>query len=227
MFDLGWTELLLIGVVALIVVGPKDLPNMFRTVGQFVGKAKGMAREFSKAMNDAADESGVRDLTESIRKATNPVGSALSEMRKSTDSFTKKTLESGLPKDKPTDTAAKPADPKPAIPVATETKTPEVATPAVKTSDTSTVAKTAAATGKPATAKKATATKKAPVAKKASTGPKATAARKMSATKTPATRAKADKAAAKVTSAKSAATKTAAAKPARKRAAKPSAEDKA
>ena len=40
MFDLGWMELLIIGVVALIVVGPKDLPIMFKTVGIFVGKAK-------------------------------------------------------------------------------------------------------------------------------------------------------------------------------------------
>ena len=56
MFDLGWTELLLIGIVALIVVGPKDLPMLFRKVGQFVGKAKGMAREFSRAMDQAADD---------------------------------------------------------------------------------------------------------------------------------------------------------------------------
>ena len=60
MFDLGWTELLLIGVVALIVVGPKDLPILFRKAGQFVGKAKGMAREFSRAMEDAADDTGMR-----------------------------------------------------------------------------------------------------------------------------------------------------------------------
>ena len=56
MFDLGWTELLVIGVVALIVVGPKDLPMLFRNVGRFVGKARGMAREFSRAMEDAAAE---------------------------------------------------------------------------------------------------------------------------------------------------------------------------
>ena len=43
MFDLGWTELLVIGIVALIVIGPKDLPVMFRKVGQFVGKARGGA----------------------------------------------------------------------------------------------------------------------------------------------------------------------------------------
>ena len=55
MFDLGWTELLVIGIVALIVVGPKDLPVLFRNVGRFVGKARGMAREFSSAMNEAAE----------------------------------------------------------------------------------------------------------------------------------------------------------------------------
>ena len=59
MFDLGLTELLLIGIVALIIVGPKDLPVLFRRVGEFVGRMKGMAREFTSAMNDAADEAGI------------------------------------------------------------------------------------------------------------------------------------------------------------------------
>ena len=77
MFDLGWTEMLVVGIVALIVIGPKDLPVLFRNVGRWVGKAKGMAREFSSAMNQAADESGVKDLQKTIRAATNPVGSAM------------------------------------------------------------------------------------------------------------------------------------------------------
>ena len=67
MFDLGWTELLIIGVVALIVVGPKDLPKMFRTLGQFTAKARNMAREFQRAMDSAADESGVRDIARDLR----------------------------------------------------------------------------------------------------------------------------------------------------------------
>lgn len=77
MFDLGWTELLVIGIVALIVVGPKDLPVLFRNVGRFVGKARGMAREFSTAMNEAADEAGVNDIKKGLNTATNPVSTAM------------------------------------------------------------------------------------------------------------------------------------------------------
>lgn len=73
MFDLGFGELLLVGLVALIVVGPKDLPKMFRQVGQFTGKARQMAREFSRAMNDAADDAGVNDINKTLRAAANPM----------------------------------------------------------------------------------------------------------------------------------------------------------
>ena len=62
MFDIGWSELLIIGVVALVVVGPKDLPKMFRTLGQLTGKARAMAREFQRAMESAADDAGVGDV---------------------------------------------------------------------------------------------------------------------------------------------------------------------
>ena len=70
MFDLGMMELLVIGVVALIVVGPKDLPVMFREVGRFMGRMRGMARDFQRAMNAAADDAGVKDLDRDIRKMT-------------------------------------------------------------------------------------------------------------------------------------------------------------
>ncbi len=72
MFGLGWTELLVVGIVALIVVGPDDLPQMFRAVGRFTGKARQMAREFTRAMDDAADQAGVRDINKTIRAASNP-----------------------------------------------------------------------------------------------------------------------------------------------------------
>ena len=68
MFDIGWSELLLIGVVALIVVGPKELPRMLRTVGQYVGRAKSVAREFQRSMDDAAREMDVQELRDAQRQ---------------------------------------------------------------------------------------------------------------------------------------------------------------
>ena len=69
MLDIGMSEMVVIGVVALIVVGPKDLPMMFRKVGSFVGKGRGMARDFQTAMHDAAEESGVNDIKSSFDQA--------------------------------------------------------------------------------------------------------------------------------------------------------------
>lgn len=89
MFDLGWTELLVIGIVALIVVGPKDLPVLFRNIGRWIGKARGMAREFSRAMNDAADEAGISDIQKGLKTATNPVGSAMDSVKKAASDLTK------------------------------------------------------------------------------------------------------------------------------------------
>ena len=94
MFDLGLTELLLIGIVALIVVGPKDLPMLFRKVGQFVGKARGMAREFTRAMDDAADGTGVKDLSKTLKAASQPVQTGLDSVRKAASDLTKYDPES-------------------------------------------------------------------------------------------------------------------------------------
>lgn len=71
MLDIGWTELLLIGVVALIVVGPKDLPHLFHSLGRITAKARGMAREFSSAMEDAAKGSGLDDAAGTLRDMKN------------------------------------------------------------------------------------------------------------------------------------------------------------
>ena len=73
MFGLGWAEMMVVAVVALIVIGPKELPVVFRKLGQFVGKAKAMAREFTRAMNQAADESGMTEAVDTMNSITDGV----------------------------------------------------------------------------------------------------------------------------------------------------------
>lgn len=89
MFDIGWTELMLIGIVALIVIGPKDLPDMFRTLGRFTAKARGMAREFSRAMESAADEAGVKDIAKDLKNATSARSMGLDAVKDAAAKFEK------------------------------------------------------------------------------------------------------------------------------------------
>ena len=87
--DIGWSELLVIGIVALIVVGPKDLPGMFRTLGRMTGKVRRMAREFQRAMEDAADESGMKETASDLRKMTSPSKLGLDKLNEAADKFDK------------------------------------------------------------------------------------------------------------------------------------------
>lgn len=94
MLDIGWSELVLIGVVALIFVGPKDLPRMFHALGRFTAKARGMAREFQRAMDDAAKTSGLDDVRKDlsgvkagISAATNPAGFGINALEDAARKF--------------------------------------------------------------------------------------------------------------------------------------------
>ncbi len=87
MFDIGMTELLLIGIVALIVVGPKDLPGLFRTLGRFTAKARSLGSEFTRAMNQAAEESGMKDVAADLKKATDPKSMGLDALKDAADKF--------------------------------------------------------------------------------------------------------------------------------------------
>lgn len=66
MFDIGWPELMLVMVIALLVVGPKELPNAIRTVMSVVRKLRSAAREFQSGLDDIARESGVDDIKRQI-----------------------------------------------------------------------------------------------------------------------------------------------------------------
>lgn len=87
--DLSWSELLIVGIVALIFIGPKDLPGMFREFGRFMAKVRAMGREFSRAMEEAAKESGVKDMAADLRKVANPKSMGLDAVKSAADKFEK------------------------------------------------------------------------------------------------------------------------------------------
>lgn len=73
MFDIGWSELVVIGVVALIAIGPKELPGVLRMVGQWMGKARRLASEFQGQFQEAMREAEMADLKKSfdeVKEAT-------------------------------------------------------------------------------------------------------------------------------------------------------------
>ena len=86
---MGWSELILVGVVALIVVGPKDLPVMFQALGKMTAKIKRMAREFSSAMSDAARESGANDIMGDLNNINSPKNFGINALKDAADSFDK------------------------------------------------------------------------------------------------------------------------------------------
>src|SRR5271156_527113 len=69
-FDIGWPELMLIGVVALVVIGPKDLPAALRVAGYWVRKARTMSREFQSSVEQMLREAELEDVRQELRKVT-------------------------------------------------------------------------------------------------------------------------------------------------------------
>lgn len=123
--DIGWAELLLIGIVALIVIGPEDLPQMFRQVGRFTAKMRVMSRDFSRAMDQAAKESGVKDVTDTVKGATSATSVGLNKVKAAADRFEKwDPIKSTM-----SPVAAKPSTQQPAP--APETETAPTAEPTI------------------------------------------------------------------------------------------------
>ncbi|MER9184431.1 Sec-independent protein translocase protein TatB, partial [Mesorhizobium sp. M0767] len=97
MFEVGWTEMLVIAIVMIVVVGPKDLPNMLRTFGRTTAKLRAMASDFQRQFNDALKEAELDDVKKSvdslrslnpaaeIRKQLNPFEQAAAPLRYGVD----------------------------------------------------------------------------------------------------------------------------------------------
>jgi sec-independent protein translocase protein TatB len=127
MFDIGWSEFVLIAVVALIAIGPKELPGVLRTVGQWMGKARKMAAEFQSQFQEAMREAEMADLKKSF-----------DEVREAASGFSKGNLLASLQKDVtdslriddgPTETSATPAVEAPVTPAVEAPVTPDAPVP--------------------------------------------------------------------------------------------------
>lgn len=87
MFDMSWGEVLVIGAVALIVIGPKDLPKALRTVGQMTSKMRRMASEFQTQFNEAMREAELDDIKKQVSglndqvSSFNPIQTVRDELR--------------------------------------------------------------------------------------------------------------------------------------------------
>lgn len=119
MFDMSWGEVMLIGGVALIVIGPKDLPKALRTVGQVTGKLRRMAGEFQAQFNEAIREAeldearrefdGIRDTVRKTSSGFNPVQTIRDELKGAVEGRPEKDHHRPAP-DAPAEAAPHPAE---------------------------------------------------------------------------------------------------------------------
>src|ERR1700681_4678851 len=70
LFDIGWPELMLIGIVALVVIGPKDLPKALRVAGFWVKKARTLSREFQSSVDQMIREAELDEMRQELKKAS-------------------------------------------------------------------------------------------------------------------------------------------------------------
>ncbi|WGS17196.1 MULTISPECIES: Sec-independent protein translocase protein TatB [unclassified Bradyrhizobium] len=144
MFDIGWSELVVIAVVALIAIGPKELPGVLRMVGQWMGKARRMAAEFQGQFQEAMREAEMADLKKSfdeVREAATGLtsGNIMTSLQKD--------VSDALQIDKPVDAQVASAIDAPATSTSDAPVTPT--TPAAPTPETFVEAETHAATSEP------------------------------------------------------------------------------
>jgi sec-independent protein translocase protein TatB len=144
MFDIGWTEMALIAVVAVIVIGPKELPKVMRELGTWVARARGMSRIFMEQLEEMSRQSGIDEVRKEaealrrldparqIEKTIDPEGVIA---RQTSDIGQISGGQNGAPSEP---SLPKPADPTPADPTSnaeTPSLTPPAEPPAAQTSD--------------------------------------------------------------------------------------------
>lgn len=66
MLDLGWSEFFVIGVIALVVIGPRELPGALRSLGRIIARARGLAQDFREGLDDIARETEVKNIAENM-----------------------------------------------------------------------------------------------------------------------------------------------------------------
>src|SRR6202043_384733 len=98
MFDIGWSELVLIAVVALIFIGPKELPAVLRMVGQWMGKMRRMAAEFQGQFQDAMREAEMADLKKTFDETTSGLSSVFDPIKNDMDKMVNDPMSGGSPR---------------------------------------------------------------------------------------------------------------------------------
>ena len=107
MFDIGWSELVVIAVVALIAIGPKELPGVLRMVGQYMGKIRRMASEFQGQFQEAMREAEMADLKKHVDEMADAAKGftdfdPLASVKREVDSFTADPMGTSTPTPPPT-----------------------------------------------------------------------------------------------------------------------------
>jgi sec-independent protein translocase protein TatB len=136
MFDIGWSELVVIAVVALIAIGPKELPGVLRTVGHYMRKIRGMASEFQGQFQEAMREAEMADLKKHVDEMTDTAKGftdfdPLASVKKEVESFSADPLGTSTPAP-----SMASASPEPAAPGAPAPVSPDTTIPAPASSDT-------------------------------------------------------------------------------------------
>lgn len=133
MFDIGWSELLVLAVVAILVVGPKDLPRLLRSIGKYVGKIRSTANDFRRQFDDAMRESELQDIRDSVddlksmdplKDVRNSIGDVTADAQKfmDDDATSSAGSENAFTKDEETAADDKATDDQPEKTIAADTK---------------------------------------------------------------------------------------------------------